>query len=132
MLAHFRDKFGPIRGNDAHYFFIFRQPLAFAIAPLAMQHEQKRSRGHVCSARSGRVAVSARFQQRRYRFRCVTASLLCSTSERAGVDLPRSRHQNLTLPALRPEAFKCRRKRGKSSACMSASDHMEVVVRPEV
>ena len=26
MLAHFRDEFGPIRGNDAHYLFIFRQP----------------------------------------------------------------------------------------------------------
>jgi hypothetical protein len=32
MLAQFGDEFRAVRGNDAHYLCIFRQPLASAIA----------------------------------------------------------------------------------------------------
>ena len=47
MLAHVRDEFGPIRGNDAHYLFIFRQPRDISVVGRGDRQASMRSRNTV-------------------------------------------------------------------------------------
>ena len=103
------------------------------------------SRGRRSSSRSSTLSPPGRSPFAAFssfsQFRSVTseiprslASLRCglspdlSQTDRLSAELlrirrPRSRHLNLTFPGLRPEAFKCRRKRGKSTpACSRCRD----------
>jgi hypothetical protein len=53
------------------------------------------------------------------------------TPELLPIRRPGSWHLNLTFPGLRPESFKCRRKRGKSSRRVDRAQDCCVSIRPE-